>query len=127
MSSLWKTIKYLYLMGAALFILSCVYLMWIWRNGILDPATTTNVIMGHVEYLGPWGILLDIFILFFIWAFVKQSRKKKEVTGILPGLLLDLKPLPPPIPPAPPQLSAPIKDPRVEDWVWEELQMKRDK
>ena len=114
-------------MGAALFTLSCVYLMWIWRHGILDPVATTEVIMGDLEYLGPWGVLLDIFILFIIWVFVRQSRKKPEVKEILPGLLLDLTPLPPPVPPAPPELTTPLRDPRVEDWVWDELQMKRDK
>jgi uncharacterized membrane protein YczE len=78
--------------------------------------------MSDLEALGPWGILIDIFILLIVWIFFKKSRQKpeEEVTGIIPGLLIDLTPLPPPIPPAPPQSQ-------VEDWVWEELQMKNRK
>ena len=81
MSDLWKTIKYLYFLGVSLLSLSSLYLIWIWRNGMLDPVTTTEIIMDDLEYLGPWAILIDIFILSLVVFFFKKSRSKSIPTN----------------------------------------------
>lgn len=110
MADIWKTIKYLYLTGIFLLSLSCVYLLWIWRNGMLDPVATTAVMMDDLGSLGPWAILLDVFILLIMFVFYKKSRKKPVTSNIwLSGdhnfgpLLLDTAPLPPP--PSPEELE----------------------
>jgi hypothetical protein len=114
MSNIMKTIKYLFALGVTLFSLSCLYLSWIWRDGLLNPQTTNEIIISDMEYLGPWGILLDIFILYLIYFVFKKSRKKpvivenpwlSEEPNFGP-LLLEHEKLPlPPIPPSPEELE----------------------
>ncbi len=110
MANIWKTIKYLYFTGMFLLSVSCVYLLWIWRNGMLDPVTTTAVMMDDLESLGPWAILLDVFILLIMFVFYKKSRKKPIIDNPwLSGspnfgpLLLEADQLP--VPPSPEELE----------------------
>ena len=112
MADLWKTIKYLFFLGVSLLSLSSFYLLWIWRNGMLDPFATTAVIMEDLESLGPWAILIDIFIILLAILFYKKSRKKpvKDNPWLSGGpnfgpLLFDEDPLPLPAPPSPQELE----------------------
>lgn len=110
MATIWKTIKYLYFMGMFLLSLSSLYLLWIWRDGMLDPVKTTAVMMEDLESLGPWAIVLDILFLLLVFVFFKKTRRKPIIDNPWSSggpnfgpLLLEEAPLP--VPPSPEDLE----------------------
>ncbi|MBP98856.1 hypothetical protein CMK18_23145 [Candidatus Poribacteria bacterium] len=118
-----------------LFIVMAICGLWlgyIWQDGMLGPVETQDRIDETLKQWGPFAFLIDIFIFMpLTWWFTRKYVWREKIKGVLPGLLLDEKPIIPIAPPPPPmypKFVPPIYDtPANEDWVWEEMTLRDQK
>lgn len=106
--------------------ISGLWLGFIWQDGMLDPVETQERLDETSQQFGPWAILIDVFIFMpLTWWFTRRYFWREKVTGVLPGLMLDIPTLPA-VPP-PPKFVPPIYAQQNDDWAWEDMQMRNGK
>lgn len=108
-----------------------LWLGYIWQDGMLGPVETQDRIDENLKEWGPFAFLIDIFIFMpLTWWFTRKYVWREKVTGVLPGLLLDTKPVLP-LPPPPsqyPKFLPPIYDTQeTDDWAWEDMRLRNQK
>ncbi len=51
------------------------WIFWIWRDGLLTPHETAEIMIGPIMTLGPFAILLDIIITVGIVRLLRRGQQ----------------------------------------------------
>jgi len=105
---------------------SALCLGYVWREGMVGPSETQSALNNLFATLGPWAIMLDVFILTpLLWWIGRSTFFKPKSPEIIKGLMLD-KPLPPIPPPDSkgPVFLPPRYDTTPDMSIWDEMRMK---
>jgi len=57
----------IYLLTLVLVFAPLIHIMYIWQDGVKDPITTASMVLEDFQVLGPFAVILDVIIIYFIY------------------------------------------------------------
>jgi|DEB0MinimDraft_6_1074348.scaffolds.fasta_scaffold08765_5 cytochrome bd-type quinol oxidase subunit 1 len=70
---LWLTAIYIFVLNLmAAFV---AWTLWIWRDGLLTPEETSQIMMQTLVHIAPFAILIDIAIGWSVVRFLRRTPK----------------------------------------------------
>ena len=97
---------------------TCGFILgYIWRDGLMGPVESQNAVNDLLKSLGPWAVAIDIFVFTPLMWWLARSTFFKPKVKIIPGIIMDDKP----IVPIPPVFVPPPYDPTPDYSIWDEM------
>lgn len=67
----------IYLLTLVLIFAPMIHIMYIWQDGMLDPITTAGMVLEDFQILGPFALLLDAVIIYFIYRGYRRIKSSE--------------------------------------------------